>query len=208
MRGLLRKDFYMTLKYCRAYLLLLVVFLAVSMAGGSDMFFLLYPALFSGMIPVTLLAYDERSGWSRTCGTLPVTRAQVVSGKYVMGLLIQLAVLLLVGLSRAGVLVARGQFHLPEFAALLVVFLVLSCMIPAVTLPFMFRFGVEKGRVVYFVVAGIAGVASVAMYNLGTDVLSAPATPMLLPLVALICIGLYALSWCLSVLFYLRQEIR
>lgn len=38
MKSLLLKDFYMTLKYCRAFLLIIIVFLAVSVFGDNNMF--------------------------------------------------------------------------------------------------------------------------------------------------------------------------
>ena len=38
MRGLLLKDLYMTAKYCRAYLLIAIVFIAVSFASSENLF--------------------------------------------------------------------------------------------------------------------------------------------------------------------------
>ena len=58
MKGLLLKDLYMTMKYCRTYLLIAVVFIAVSFGGGDSLIFIFYPCLFCGMIPVSLLGYD------------------------------------------------------------------------------------------------------------------------------------------------------
>lgn len=66
MKGLLLKDWYMMKKYCRAYLLIAVVFIAVSLFSNDNMFFVFYPCLLCGMIPVNLLAYDERSRWCNT----------------------------------------------------------------------------------------------------------------------------------------------
>ena len=65
MKGLLLKDLYMTMKYCRSYLLIAVVFTAVSFVGNDNLFFIFYPCPFCGMIPVTLLGYDERSHWQQ-----------------------------------------------------------------------------------------------------------------------------------------------
>ena len=42
MKGLLLKDLYMTVKYCRIYLLIAVVFIAVSFAGNDSIFFIAY----------------------------------------------------------------------------------------------------------------------------------------------------------------------
>lgn len=87
MKGLLLKDFYMTAKYCRSFLLIVVVFLAVSFFGKDNVFFILYPVLISSMIPVTLMSYDEHDKWNVYSLTLPYTRGQLVSAKYLTGLI-------------------------------------------------------------------------------------------------------------------------
>ena len=81
MKGLLLKDLYMMRKYCRSYLLIAVVFIALSFASNQNLFFVFYPCLLCGMIPVNLLGYDERSRWLQYSGTMPYTRAQIVSCK-------------------------------------------------------------------------------------------------------------------------------
>lgn len=40
MKGLLLKDLYMVVKYCKAYLLIAVVFLAVSLMGSDNLIFI------------------------------------------------------------------------------------------------------------------------------------------------------------------------
>ncbi len=59
MKGLLLKDFYMTKKYCKIYLLMAAVFLAISCVGNTNMVFAFFPIILSGMIPINLLTYDE-----------------------------------------------------------------------------------------------------------------------------------------------------
>lgn len=86
MKGLLLKDFYMAWRYCRILLVLVVVFIALSWADQGSLFFLLYPIILVSMIPVTLLGYDERDRWTGYSDTLPYTRGQLVSAKYLVGL--------------------------------------------------------------------------------------------------------------------------
>ena len=81
MKGLLLKDLYMAAKYCRAFLLIVVVFLAVSFFGDDNIFFVVYPAMIAGIVPVTLISYDERDKWDLYAGTLPYTGSQPVSSK-------------------------------------------------------------------------------------------------------------------------------
>lgn len=51
MKGLLLKDFYMAAKYCKAVLLLVIVFLAASFLGEENIFFAVYPSMIAGSFP-------------------------------------------------------------------------------------------------------------------------------------------------------------
>ena len=99
MKGLLLKDWYMMKKYCRMYIFIAAVFIAVSLVNNGNMFFVFYPCLLCGMIPVNLLGYDERSRWMQYSGTMPYTKTQIVSGKYLVGLLAQLTMLTVIRLA-------------------------------------------------------------------------------------------------------------
>ena len=86
MKGLLLKDFYLSWRYCRAFLVIVAVFLAVSFTGDDNIFFLIYPIMIASVIPMTLVSYDEHDKWTAYSGTLPYTRAQLVSTKYLVGM--------------------------------------------------------------------------------------------------------------------------
>ena len=156
MKGLLLKDFYMTVKYCRTYLLIGIVFIAVSFAGAEsqNMFFVFYPCLLCGMIPVNLLAYDERSRWLEYSGTLPYTKAQLVSAKYLVGVIVQGVMLLAVGIAQAVRMNLAGSFRLGEYGMIMALIFAMATITSSISLPFMFRWGVEKGRIAYYCMIG------------------------------------------------------
>lgn len=204
MKGLLLKDWYMVKKHCRAYLLISLVFLVFSHLDRENLFFAFYPCMLCGIIPVNLLAYDERSRWQQYCGTLPYTRAQLVSVKYLMGLLLHLAILLVICISQAVVLLCGGE-SLSSLAVLAQLIIIVFTVSTTVCLPFVFRLGVEKGRIAYYVMIGIVCAASViASRLLGGDLQIQPNLP--LGAVCLASIGIYALGWYMSVRFYQKRE--
>ena len=49
MKGLLLKDYYMILKYCRMYGLIVLVFVTCSLVDQSNLFMLAYPAVLCGI---------------------------------------------------------------------------------------------------------------------------------------------------------------
>ena len=208
MRGLLLKDFYLTLKYCRAYLLIIVAFILGSLASPDTLFYVYYPCILAGMIPVTLLGYDERSKWQVYAGVLPVSKAQIVSSKYLIGLFAQVLVLVLTAISRIISMKMSGAFMWAEFAVLMTSLFVIACLSVSACLPFMFKLGVEKGRMAYYVVIG----AVCALSFIASDVYEkafafSASLWVILPAALIISGGVFALSWYLSVVFYKRREI-
>ena len=207
MKGLLLKDFYMMKKYCRAYLLIAVVFIVVSFFTVENLFMTFYPCLLCGMIPVNLLAYDERSHWMEFSGTLPYTKAQIVSGKYLIGLMTQVALLVVTGIAQGIRMALNGTFALQDFAVLMLLMLCVSTVASSITMPFVFKLGVEKGRIAYYVMVGVVcGGSVVASSIFKGHMQSEMHVNAPLTVVALVCIGIYALSWYLSIVCYQKRE--
>jgi len=206
MKGLLLKDLYMMNKYCRSFLLFCIVFFGLSFAGDENMFLVFYPCLLAGMIPVTLLSYDERSGWNQYSQTLPYTKSQIVSAKYLMGLIIQVFVLALTAIIQGVKMNMSNTFILSDYLLMLCVLLILSLVASSVSLPFMFKLGVEKGRFAYYVMIGVVCGGSVIASNIFQEgVQKLPAMQTALPIICGVGIGIYALSWYLSVVFYQKR---
>ena len=210
MKGLLLKDFYMAAKYCRTYILIGIVFIAVSFAGtsGENMFFVFYPCLLCGMIPVNLLAYDERSRWLEYSGTLPYTKAQIVSGKYLVGIIVQGAMLIAVGIAQAARMNLAGSFQFGDFALFMATIFAMATITSSIILPFMFRWGVEKGRIAYYCMIGFvcaAGYLGSVFFTGGTQL--AVSRGVLMALLCLAGAGVYAISWFASIAMYQKREV-
>ena len=209
MKGLLLKDWYMMKQYCRYYLFCCIGFIGLSVMSSGNMFFVFYPCLLCGMIPVNLIGYDERSGWVQYSAALPYTKTQIVSGKYLIGLLAQLTLLLAVGVAQAVKMAAAGNFIPGKLAVLILLLLIVSTLSSSICLPFIFKLGVEKGRTAYYVMIGFVCGASALVSGLLADQPAAEIQPnIFLVLFAAISIGVYVLSWYISIVFFKKREIQ
>lgn len=204
MKGLLLKDTYMTVRLCRMFLLLDVVFLGVWMFGNGDIFFLTYPCLLTTMVPMTLISYDEREKWDVFAATLPYSRAQIVSCKYLIGLCLSVLIL---AVAAVGQIFRRTPGGTAEFLTMLPVLLSACLLAPAVLYPFVFRFGAEKGRVVYYVVIAVVCGGSVVLQNMEVASLLGSLSVGSLPAGVLIAAAVYAVSWLLSIRLYAKREL-
>ena len=208
MKGLLLKDFYMAKKYCKVYLLIALVFIAASFAEPGNMFLIFYPCLLSGILPVNLLSYDERFKWNEYSGTLPYTRAQIVSVKYLIGLFAQLFIFTLTLLAQLIRMNFGSGFTFPEFIVLAELLLCLSLFTTSLSLPLMFKLGVEKGRIVFFILIGtVAGVSAAASGVFSSGLQTLLQLNTILPVLCAAGVAAFALSWYLSVVFYKKREL-
>ncbi len=209
MKGLLLKDLYLICKYCRVYILMIAVFIVVSFVGDGNLFFTFYPCIISGMLPMTLIAYDERENWNAYAGGLPFTKAQMVSVKYVIGLSMSAVVLTAVAIGEACRMVYSQMFVLSSYLILLIILLSLSLLAPALMLPFVFKFGSEKGRIIYYVVIILAcgGSAALISTDANSSIISSQAGMSLAIVVCSASVLLYCISWLLSIYFYKRREV-
>ena len=207
MKGLLLKDFYLSWRYCRAFIVIVAVFLAVSFTGDDNIFLLIYPIMIASVIPMTLVSYDEHDKWTAYSGTLPYTRAQLVSTKYLVGMCFG-SVAFLISMAATTVrMILGGGFVLEQFALVGTALLVLGCLGPALILPYVFKYGAEKGRMAFYITIGLFTAAATVLAGIGFQVQVMGGGLWPLAVVAGVSILLYALSWWLSIRFYQKREL-
>ena len=208
MKGLLLKDWYMMKKYCRYYLFVSIGFIILSMMSSGNMFFIFYPCLLAGMIPVNLLGYDERSRWTEYVGTLPYTKTQIVSAKYLIGLFTQIAMLIVICAAQGVKMGIEGTFVMKEFLVLMMLLLVMASVASSLALPFIFKYGVEKGRGAYYVMIGVVCAGSIIATTIFKEGLQNEIQlNAVLPIACIVGVAIYVVSWYLSVVLYKKKEM-
>lgn len=204
MKGLIRKDLYMIWRYGRMLLLISAVFLGMSAVAEQNYFFVVYPVLFGGILPVTLISYEERDGWNRLCDAMPISRKTVVDERYVMTVLCFLALFLLTMAVQAAVLIPKGLAS--ELVQLLCLLPGVGLIAPAFMIPVTLRWGVEKGRITYFIFIGVIVTLGLMAANSISGMSGEIAGPGMwaIPAAALV---LFAVSWLISIRLYETREL-
>ncbi len=220
MKGLLLKEIYSVKKYFKIYIALvgLVAAIAIFVGSGMELFIAFFPCIICSSIPTNLVAYDEKNRWTTYSATMPYTKFQIVSSKYMIGLIIQAIVLLFSAFINV---IHAFIFHTFSSASFVTVFWiifmssVLAILANSVFLPLVFKFGTEKGRlaalfvtgifygiIIYFLVSFINGI--------GLESLQSNAkSSVIIIIFATIAItaGIYALSWYISYVIFKRREL-
>ncbi len=210
MKGLLLKDWYAIMSYCRANILIIAAF---AIAGGvmeGRTFFTYYPCIFAGITTMNLIAYEEKEKWEQYAAALPYTKAQMVSSKYIVSLCFGAATILINIIAQLVGMALLNTYDIDRLLSLLLAFVPLALLPAAFLLPFIYKFGVNKGRIAYFIVLTVfCGAIGVLASNqtIGLlDKVSLPQTGVSI-IVFAVSLAVYAFSWALSIRFYKNREI-
>lgn len=183
MKGLVYKDVMTIARQMKFFFLLVAVFALTPELGESG-----FAIIYTIGLPFSAVAYDERSKWNQLAVMMPYSDLQLVLSKYVLGGgFIALATLVtMIGQYVGGALGATGLAAASIPSAMLTYFSV-ALLLQALTLPVMFRFGAERGRMgfILIIVLGAAAAGAAAKLTAGT-------LPSLSP--AVVGFGLFALA--------------
>ena len=214
MTGLIYKDFLALKGHLSTYVVFFVIYGGLCAAGVFS------PSVLGGMVvlisiitPMTTVTSDDISRWNRFAVASPACRRGVVAGKYLFTLLMVLlstvvvAVLLWL-LSLSGRL---GEEPLPDMLLATLACGGIALLMNGVTLPLLLKFGAEKARLVsmalFLLVFGSVALLGLAMDN-GFVLPALPAwlAAALPGLLAIVSVGGFALSYCISQAVYAKKE--
>lgn len=206
MKGLLLKDIYQVWKYYKAYYLMAII-MEVASIWVNNMFLSVYPLMLMSMLPSNMQTMDESGKWELYCASLPCTRRQVVTGKYLIGPIITFPILVLTALCLSLQMDLAGRFSWGELKSMVLTCLEMILVMPGLSLPLMFKFGATKSKMVQFVVlGGFIGVVVVWSILMNDDAASLTVLGgSMLPV--LVILAGYLLSWYLSVRFYEKRDL-
>ena len=200
MKALILKDTYVIWRQMKYFLVMILIFSALP-NGFNNAFAVVY----ASMLPYTALAYDERSKWDQLAAMMPYSTRDMVLGKYVFGWLCIGGAAVLSGLLQMALSLVVDRVFLPGVMVLSV--LGALCIL-AITLPVMFRFGVEKGRLamflIIFLVCGTAG--AIASITVSGDGGAFAFQGPILVVMSIAALVLTAVSVPLSMRFYTKRQ--
>lgn len=147
MKGLLLKDFYTLVKQLKLVLLFLVIMTVIPGINQSA-----FAMIYFAMMPITAMAYDERCKWDSLAAMMPYTAKDLVLSKYLLGYFgMGAACVLSIGANAIIKLFQHSAMTMEDALTILLIACV-GVILLAVNLPFIFGFGVEKGRIIFMVI--------------------------------------------------------
>lgn len=216
MTGLILKDFLILRKSLRSYLLMLVIYTGIAFSEflTADIVGVIMVVTVS-ILPMNVFAYDKQCQWDTYGLALPVGRTKTVAARYLCVLLICLVSVAMVALLGV-VLWAAGRIGEPvTFIVSCSVMGLLAILMNAVMLPFLYKFGPERARMMFYGVLGLLVLAgALFLFPLGgMEWLNSLSEPNLeqvtaIPFIAAVAgLALLAASFLLSRHFYGSKDV-
>lgn len=150
MKSLVLKDLYTVLHNSKAFLVVIIgmsFFLSFTTNGDTG-FYNIFCAIMSSMLVVTTFSFDHLSNWEPYAMILPITRKDVVRGKFALLFLVCAAGTVLgfvLGLLSCTLLPSL-TLDLHEQVFYLFPAFSISLFMGSLSIPLIFKFGAEKAR--------------------------------------------------------------
>ncbi len=211
MKGLLLNDLYTVRSYGRTLGLYFAVFGGISVITGNPSYAFTLAVVLVMTITLSCFTYDEFYHWERYAAAAPVSRRQIVAARYLLLLLLAAAgsILSLACIAVASLL--SPQVDLPEAVVSLFAAVTVDTTLFSLSIPFLYKFGSQKGRGVMMFLFGLVFVLAVSLSYWKKFF---PALPQGIPLAILtaggliLCVALFLGSFFVSVAVYSKKELR
>ena len=192
MKSLVLKDLFNIGHNAKSMLFILVVFAVALIPFSGVEGYIFVCAILCSMMIVTTFSFDDSSKWTRYAMIMPVSKKELVAGKFMV-----LAIFCAIG-SLFGLIIGfLGAW-------------VISLIFGSMSIPLVFKFGAEKGRVLLLVSFLIPAGICFGIYQLLT-MLGVALTDQIV-FILLCCSPLLALAWCyvmyqISYRIFVKQEL-
>lgn len=217
MKGLLIKDFKLLKNQKTLFAVICFISFILLLTGTEPSFIISYVTFVVAMFALSSVSYDEDNNGYAFLFSLPITRRQYVSAKYLFGLLVGAgAWILSTVLITVYTWVKYPGKNMEEWFFTVMLYLAILLLFLFVIFPVELKFGAEKGKVAMFCVVGgiFAGgfLLSKVIHYIGIDMerlwsgLVKMNTYLLFGMIFLVCGIVGVISYTISLGIMKRKE--
>ncbi len=217
-KGLIIKDLLQLKSYKRTLIMFIVIFIATSMVQENSRNVLtIMLTLGLGMFSIATFSYDEMAKADKYILTLPLTKKEVILAKYIL-VISSTVIGALLGSLASIILSLVMKTEVPNFLELfeLAIGSVFGIgIVEAIQIPFIYKYGAEKGRIqifiaiaiIAFLLGGIVWIGEKYSINLIANSTISMAINFLPMFLVIAIIGMYFISYKIAYKIYCKKEI-
>ena len=206
MKGLIKKDLFIIKNNLKIILILFIVFFLTGLKNSTDMSYI--PITLSVVLFLSTFSYDEFNKWDAYAITLPNGRINIVKSKYVATIILVVITSLISLILNLLIGYINNSLNFEEIISMLTGITFSIILIQSISYPIIFKFGIEKGRLLLFASIFII----ISLISLIPVSLNIPSNIILfiekywLILLALLTSIVLSISYLISKKIYLKKE--
>ena len=206
MKGLILKDFLSLKRQAKTFVVMLILYAALGLMQDNASILIGMITVIISILPVTAMAYDEQAKWERYALTLPLSRTQLVVSKYILALLLVIiGIVLGFGMSVAVTLLKGDSLDVVTLVAVTLTCAGVGVFINSALLPFLFKLGSEKARMLMMAIMILPTVLIVIVAKMGLE-LNVTILKWMLLLAPVGLILMFVVSLFISIQIYKKKE--
>jgi len=201
MLGLMFKDVYTMKKQLKMTLVISLFYIIFSIAD-NNIGFLSFVVMFANLgILLSTFSYDEKSHWDKYARILPVSYQKIVFSRYAEILIVNAVVFVI--LTPISFFIKKPEQEILEVLTILVAVICVSIILLSIIFPIVYKLGMEKARIMIFIIIFIPICAAVTIGKLDIDlnmakILESPAVNFVSYHLYIICPLIAAVVFALS----------
>lgn len=143
MKGLLLKDILNFKKQGVMFFFLIALWFFIGIRNKDIYYLSAIIAIMTLLVPITVISYDEKAKWERYALTMPISKGTVVVSRYLLTIAISVVggALSII----AGLMISTS---IKEVLLTNISVISIGLLITAISFPFVFKYGVEKSRLI------------------------------------------------------------
>lgn len=207
MKGLLIKDLLNLKKNFSTVIIIIALYFLFAFKSGD-------PSILTGMIvfllatmSITSMAYDDLAKWDKFALAMPISRKKIVYSKYILSVLLSLVGVVLSTAIGYVVILLKGKMSIQDFLLASYIIFGVAIIFSCIILPLVFKFGVEKSRLMMMAVFIIPVALAYALSGIGVPMPTENQFMTILKVSPLIILIILYLSSSISYNIYRKKDL-
>ncbi len=207
MLGLIKKDLLMSRNTLKLYIIIFIFYIFLALNGNDSLSFI--PPFISVLVMFTTFSYDNYNKFESFAFSFPNGRRDIVISKYLATIILMIATTLVTIITSLLIGIINNTINYQETIFTFFYTIMFSVIFLAIIYPFIFKFGIEKARIIIFIlIFGLSFIIGTLFNYLDTNFLNnvlnfISYNYLLLPIIT---IAILIISYLISKHFYLKKE--
>ncbi|MGN9163766.1 ABC-2 transporter permease [Tissierellaceae bacterium HCP3S3_D8] len=207
MKGLIIKDILNLKRNLKITLLMFIIFSSISYSSGDPSYSIGMISFIFTTMSITSMAYDELVKWDNYALTMPISRKNIVLSKYILSIIFSASSIVISTIISYIFILPKSGMKGSELLLVSYTLFMLSMLFVSIILPLIYKFGVEKSRILMVGVMAVPFAMAFFLKDVGTIMPTESQLMMILKASPLVLITVVLLSSWISCNIYKNKDM-